>query len=116
MCAALLSDLRCHNAVQVLHPDLLNKNFTQAEYAVRGELYLKGEELRKQGREVIFTNGDAPAHLPCRVFIFVALVEGALPSMNVRAARSWQPPRPWPEAPNVQSPGAEPQSICHSTI
>lgn len=47
---------RCHNT-QVLHPDLLNKNFTQAEYAVRGELYLKGEELRKQGREVIFTNG-----------------------------------------------------------
>ena len=44
---------------QVLHPDLLNKNFTQAEYAVRGELYLKGEELRKQGREVIFTNGVA---------------------------------------------------------
>ena len=43
--------------MQVLHPDLLNENFVRAEYAVRGELYLKGAELQKQGREVIFTNG-----------------------------------------------------------
>ena len=41
-----------------MHPDLLNANFVGAEYAVRGELYLKGEELRKQGREIIFTNGE----------------------------------------------------------
>lgn len=47
-------------ALQVLHPDLLNENMVRAEYAVRGELYHKGEELRKQGREVIFTNGVAP--------------------------------------------------------
>lgn len=47
-------------ALQVLHPDLLNENMVRAEYAVRGELYHKGEELRKQGREVIFTNGIAP--------------------------------------------------------
>jgi hypothetical protein len=50
-------------AMQVLHPDLLNDNFTRAEYAVRGELYLKGEELRKQGREVIFTNGETSPRL-----------------------------------------------------
>jgi hypothetical protein len=43
---------------QVLHPDLLNENFKRAQYAVRGELYLKGEELRKAGREIIFTNGE----------------------------------------------------------
>ena len=59
MYAALVNRLCCTTPTQVLHPDLLNKNFTQAEYAVRGELYLKGEELRKQGREVIFTNGVA---------------------------------------------------------
>ena len=40
-----------------MHPDLLNEDFVSAEYAVRGELYLKGEELRKQGKEIIFTNG-----------------------------------------------------------
>lgn len=28
-----------------------------AQYAVRGELYLKGEELRKAGREILYTNG-----------------------------------------------------------
>jgi hypothetical protein len=28
-----------------------------AQYAVRGELFLKAEELRKAGKEIIFTNG-----------------------------------------------------------
>eukprot|EP00884_Botryococcus_braunii_P023360 jgi/Botrbrau1/9708/Bobra.0388s0003.1 len=45
---------------KVLHPDLLNDNFRRAQYAVRGELYLKGEELRKAGREIIFTNVGNP--------------------------------------------------------
>ena len=45
--------------IQVLHPDLLNENFRNAEYAVRGELYLKGAELKKAGRDIIFTNGVA---------------------------------------------------------
>lgn len=46
--------------VKVLHPDLLNENFRNAEYAVRGELYLKGQELVKAGRDIIFTNGALP--------------------------------------------------------
>lgn len=46
---------------QVLHPDLLNENFRNAEYAVRGELYLKGAELKKAGRDIIFTNGETRA-------------------------------------------------------
>lgn len=29
-----------------------------AQYAVRGELYLKGEELRKAGRDILYTNGE----------------------------------------------------------
>ncbi|KAK9907475.1 hypothetical protein WJX75_004386 [Coccomyxa subellipsoidea] len=45
---------------KVLHPDLLNENMVRAEYAVRGELYLTGEELRKKGREIIFTNVGNP--------------------------------------------------------
>jgi glutamate--glyoxylate aminotransferase len=48
--------------MQVLHPDLLNENMVRAEYAVRGELYLTGEELRKKGREIIFTNGEAQCY------------------------------------------------------
>jgi hypothetical protein len=42
----------------VLHPDLINANMKAAQYAVRGELYLKGEELRKSGREILYTNGE----------------------------------------------------------
>ena len=42
---------------QVLHPDLINENIKKAQYAVRGELYLKGEELRKAGRDILYTNG-----------------------------------------------------------
>lgn len=42
---------------KVLHPDLMNENMRKTQYAVRGELYLKAEELRKAGKEIIFTNG-----------------------------------------------------------
>jgi hypothetical protein len=43
---------------QVMHRDLLNANVLKAQYAVRGELYLKAEELRKQGRKIIATNSE----------------------------------------------------------
>jgi hypothetical protein len=43
----------------VLHPDLLNPRLLEAQYAVRGELYLKAEELKKQGQQIIYTNGTA---------------------------------------------------------
>lgn len=43
---------------KVLHPDLLNPKVLKAQYAVRGELYLRGQELQQQGREIIFTNGE----------------------------------------------------------
>ena len=36
---------------------MLAQNFREAQYAVRGELYLKGAELKKAGRDIIFTNG-----------------------------------------------------------
>jgi hypothetical protein len=47
----------------VLHPDLLNPNLLEAQYAVRGELYLKAEELKKS-RDIIYTNGE-PARGHC---------------------------------------------------
>ena len=40
------------------HADLLNENLKKTAYAVRGELYMRAEELRKAGKEIIFTNGD----------------------------------------------------------
>jgi len=42
---------------KVLHPDLLNANMRKTQYAVRGELYLKAEQLKNAGKEIIFTNG-----------------------------------------------------------
>lgn len=41
---------------KVLHPDLLNPRLLKAQYAVRGELYLRAEELKKE-KEIIYTNG-----------------------------------------------------------
>lgn len=41
----------------MLHPDLLNPRLLEAQYAVRGELYLKAEELKKT-RDIIYTNGE----------------------------------------------------------
>jgi hypothetical protein len=42
---------------KVLHPDLLNPRLLEAQYAVRGELYLRAEELKKT-KEIIYTNGE----------------------------------------------------------
>lgn len=49
--------LPAHKDGKVLHPELLNDNMRKTQYAVRGELYLKAEELKKSGKEIIFTNG-----------------------------------------------------------
>lgn len=45
---------------KVMHPDLLNERVKKTQYAVRGELYLRAEELRRAGKEIIFTNGEVP--------------------------------------------------------
>lgn len=42
---------------KVLHPDLLNPRLLEAQYAVRGELYLRAQEL-KATKEIIYTNGN----------------------------------------------------------
>jgi hypothetical protein len=42
---------------KVLHPDLLNPRLLEAQYAVRGELYLRAEELKKT-KDIIYTNGE----------------------------------------------------------
>jgi glutamate--glyoxylate aminotransferase len=48
---------------KVSHPELLNSNMLKTQYAVRGELYLRAEELRRQGKEIIFTNVGNPQAL-----------------------------------------------------
>lgn len=50
---------------KVFHPELMNESVLKTQYAVRGELYLRAEELRKAGKEIIFTNG-ACVWLPLR--------------------------------------------------
>eukprot|EP00899_Mesostigma_viride_P028026 jgi/Mesvir1/8408/Mv12647-RA.2 len=38
----------------------INQNILNSQYAVRGELYLRAQELQKQGKEIIFTNVGNP--------------------------------------------------------
>lgn len=40
-----------------LHPSTMNADMLKAQYAVRGELYYKAQELAAQGRDIIYTNG-----------------------------------------------------------
>lgn len=55
---------------KVLHPDLVNEHVKAAQYAVRGELYLRGEELRKEGKEITFTNVGNPQALGAKPLTF----------------------------------------------
>lgn len=57
----------------VLHPDLLNPRLLEAQYAVRGELYLKAEELKKT-RDIIYTNVGNPQALGAKPLTFVRQV------------------------------------------
>lgn len=46
-----------------MHPDIINPAIKAAQYAVRGELYLRGEELRKEGKEIVAMNIGNPQAL-----------------------------------------------------
>lgn len=41
----------------VMHPELMNENLRKTQYAVRGEIYFKAQDLAAKGREIIYTNG-----------------------------------------------------------
>eukprot|EP00775_Hariotina_reticulata_P003552 gene3552-3821_t len=58
----------------VLHPDLLNSRLLEAQYAVRGELYLRAEELKKEGKQIIYTNVGNPQALGAKPLTFVRQV------------------------------------------
>ncbi|MEW5315685.1 MAG: hypothetical protein WDW38_007095 [Sanguina aurantia] len=59
---------------KVLHPSLLNDNVLKTEYAVRGELYLRAEQLRKEGKEIMFTNVGNPHALGAKPMTFTRQV------------------------------------------
>ncbi|CAM8881323.1 unnamed protein product [Rhodiola kirilowii] len=45
---------------KALDYDSINENVKKAQYAVRGELYLRASELQKEGKKIIFTNVGNP--------------------------------------------------------
>jgi len=47
----------------VLHPTTLNENLLKAQYAVRGELYNKAQEMAAEGKDIIYTNVGNPQQL-----------------------------------------------------
>ena len=80
------------------HADLLNENLKKTEYAVRGELYMRAEELRKAGKEIIFTNGDLA---PSPAMVFWVAVEkhfGGLVNCSHHRVRQDTPLHDQPEA------------------
>ncbi|KAK4263142.1 hypothetical protein QN277_028602 [Acacia crassicarpa] len=48
----------------------INENVKRAQYAVRGELYLRASELQKEGKKIIFTNVGNPHALGQRPLTF----------------------------------------------
>lgn len=48
---------------KVLHPDLLNETVKRTQYAVRGELYLRAQQLQKEGMSITYTNVGNPHQL-----------------------------------------------------
>ena len=47
-----------------------------AQYAVRGELYLRAEQLMKEGKDIIFTNVGNPHALGAKPLTFSRQVWG----------------------------------------
>jgi len=58
----------------VLHPELLNNSVLKTQYAVRGELYLRAEQLRREGKPIIFTNVGNPHALGAKPLTFTRQV------------------------------------------
>ncbi|GBG68577.1 Glutamate: glyoxylate aminotransferase (GGT) [Chara braunii] len=75
---------------KVFHPSKLNENVKKTQYAVRGELYLRAQELLSQGKEIIFTNVGNPHALGQKPLTFsrqvMALVQAPflIEDQNVR--------------------------------
>eukprot|EP00210_Caulerpa_lentillifera_P004826 g4607.t1 len=55
---------------KVMHPDCINEHVKKVEYAVRGELYLRAEELSKQGKQITPMNVGNPQALGAQPLTF----------------------------------------------
>lgn len=73
---------------KVMHPELLNNSVLKTQYAVRGELYLRAEELRKAGKEIIFTNGKSSTFLSLSIYYLTWLL---LTTMQLATRMLWVP-------------------------
>lgn len=60
---------------QAFTPDTLNENVKNTQYAVRGEIYLEAEKLRRQGVEITFTNVGNPHALGQKPITFTRQVD-----------------------------------------
>lgn len=111
-----------------MHPDLLNKNLRDAQYAVRGELYLRAMELTKEGKEITFTNGET---LAANCVLRGGASTPPLAPSNPRPSHAYNsllslapsllPPQPRPTVGNPHQLGQKPMtffrqvlSLCHA--
>ncbi|KAM0943747.1 putative transferase [Dioscorea sansibarensis] len=61
-------------APRPLDYESINENVKKAQYAVRGELYLRASELQKEGKKIIFTNVGNPHALGQKPLTFARQV------------------------------------------
>jgi hypothetical protein len=107
--------LPAHKDGKVLHPELLNENMRKTQYAVRGELYLKAEQLKNAGKEIIFTNGGcwvdrrAPARPRPRTYYLSRAARAAAQCLRRTHLLGPAPPRSAPsDGPPLASAAASP--------
>lgn len=76
---------------KALHPDLLNPRLLEAQYAVRGELYLRAEQLKKT-KEIIYTNGNPRSASPGSFTIVPTLLSthDAVTLSQLATRRRWE--------------------------
>ncbi|KVI05774.1 Aminotransferase, class I/classII [Cynara cardunculus var. scolymus] len=68
---------------KALDYDQINENVKKAQYAVRGELYLRASELQKEGKKIIFTNVGNPHALGQKPLTFPRQAPFLLDDPNV---------------------------------
>lgn len=83
---------------KVMHPDLLNESMLKTQYAVRGELYLRASELQKEGRDIIFTNGN----IACS-WLRRWVAAGSFNGVRILCAWSKNAPCTWATCPRWQA-------------
>jgi hypothetical protein len=71
----------------VLHPDLISETVKKAQYAVRGELYLRAVELENAGMEITYTNSALSCLCSSQLTGWINTAEWSVPDVG-RVAES----------------------------